>query len=298
MIDTLFSKIGLTVAVIVIVGALVALFSLQKEGFRLDEIEATADSVQMRVDELSSLNAETTVPVYHGGEQADGAVVLPRDIFGDPYRMDLFPTAVLIDQRGMLGRATFQHTVHLFHPGDATDFTQTDLSFLDGVFGKLSVTVDQDLVLDRRYYGSAGYQTFLYLETCEGNQSVADSLAESIDSHAMSGKNSWSIECPDCDVQVVPNFVCALGKTYSCVAMIHVNQTYDPEDLWASDQAVTMEEFAQKGSENNEVIAVKKGDSFTLERYYVTVKVKTYKVGSSTPTEITIRVLQSFAYGG
>lgn len=297
MIDTFLSKLFLSVAVIVIVGALVGLFSLQKEAFRAQELEATCDSVQMRVDEISSLNAETTVLFTYGEGQSGEAVKLPHEILGKPYTMDFYTTAVRIKQDNLLGRATFSHTVHLFYPGDLADITASDLESIDGVFPSLRVEAEQNLLVERRYFESSGYQTFVYMPSSVSNQSVARDLAESIDEHAQSAKGTYDIECPDCDVALIPNFVVARGVGYSCVAKVHVNQTYDPETVWSSTQAVGMDEFTAKGSEHNEVITVKKGDSFVLERYWVSVKVKYYTVGSTVPTELTIKVVQSFAYG-
>ncbi len=298
MVETFMTKLFLSIAVIAIVTSLVGFFSLQLESFRLQELDATCDGIQLRVDEVSSVEGETRVLFTYGEVQAGEAVMLPHLVHGKGYFMDFCTTAILINQEDRWGRATFSHKVHLFYPGDVTDLTPTDLEALDGIFRTVRFRSENDFLAERRYFVSSGYQTFIYPSEGARDQSAVQRLADEIDQHSWSAPGTWEVDCDECDVVLLPDLVVTLGEGFAGVAQVHVNHTYDPDAVWAGVDGVDIEEFEQRGAASNSVIKVPKGGSFVMERYELSVEVRYQVVGRPEPEVRSLDIVHSFVHSG
>jgi len=274
MIANLLTKLSLTVAVMIIMGALLGIFALQIDSFRAQQLSATGDSIQLRVDGLSAIDSESQILfVYGQGSSSGEAIKLPSDVNGDPYVMDFYPDAILVNQGDRWGKSTFQHKVHLFFPGDITDVSASDLQALDREFNSLRVMSLEKFSVERRQFASSGYQTFLYRDGSDLKQEAVRDLAKVIDGHANDVKGTVDIGSDDADIVIIPNFVISRADGYAGVAHVHVNFTFDPHTLWTDGEAVDIDELAIEGRAHNGRIEVGRGSAFVLERYQLSVKI-------------------------
>jgi hypothetical protein len=165
------------VAAGVILAAVLGVFIAQKRSLEELELQEVADEIAKRVNDVSSVNAETSVNMtFNENKASRGEGILLRDtIGGKDYEIELTPNMVIIRQDGRVATAKFDKSVHVWDPEvelNGRKYTnQSELDEIDSEHIRVKKSSGYDFTIERKQLtvdkGSRGgvvleYHTFVY----------------------------------------------------------------------------------------------------------------------------------------
>lgn len=162
MMDFIYSKFAMLVAVAIITASMIGFFYLQQSNIELRETQDVADNIANRVNEFGHLNANTkfnfTFNSSSNGIQQNGV------INGTPYTLFFTQNFVCVSTQKNNVSSRFLYQVHLWNPQRYV-YNTTELANMDFSHQSLQFASGNDFIIERRLVDVSEkpeYHTFIY----------------------------------------------------------------------------------------------------------------------------------------
>ncbi|MEM3341569.1 MAG: hypothetical protein QW728_02650 [Thermoplasmata archaeon] len=169
MLDWIYSKVAISIAVLVVVATIVAFFTLQRNTIERTELNNIADIIAFNVNLVSKKTDEfiTNVTFAEGSPQV---VQLPGMYKNEPYNLKIQPDQVVISQGSEQVASSFTAIIHCWNPkllGQYSYYTnETIIWGIDQTHNELSFKSGNDFLIHQKKLninGSVVFRTFIYL---------------------------------------------------------------------------------------------------------------------------------------
>lgn len=170
MIDWIYSKVAISIAVLVILAVIVGFFSLQQNAIEKAELGNMAKIIAFNVNEVSKKTDDLRTNVTFDEGRENVTVKLPGLIRNEKYTLTMRPDNVFIQQGDYGVSADFIAIVHPWNPvklGQYSYYTnETIIASLDQANNQLKFDSGHDFYIHQKKLninGSAAFKTFIYL---------------------------------------------------------------------------------------------------------------------------------------
>ena len=169
MLDWIYSKVAISIAVLVVVATIVGFFTLQRASIEKNELNSIADIIAFHVNLVSKKTDEfiTNVTFDEGSSEV---VKIPAMYKNNPYNLKIHPDQVVLSQSDETVTSTFISIIHCWNPkllGQYSYYTnETIIQGIDMTHHELNFESGHDFVIHQKKLninGSAAFRTFVYL---------------------------------------------------------------------------------------------------------------------------------------
>jgi hypothetical protein len=163
LLDFITSKIAMMIAAVIILTAVLGIFTMQREDAKDLELRNIADKISQTVNGLNTVLGETKETItFTKGE--DGVFLNPK-VDGKTYEILITRYEVIVKHKGKNFLSDFTVNIHLWEPENIA-YNLTHLQRKDEENTELEFISGTDFEIQRKLIeidGEKGYMTFVYL---------------------------------------------------------------------------------------------------------------------------------------
>jgi len=168
----LSSYVAITIAVFIILGAVVAFFTVQQNTIKDTEFDQIAQKIADVIDSVSSVNGNTTRIITF--ETNQNGVPIQKLFYGNIYNINITKTSVILTQNTRTAHKNLRWSVHPWSPALLNDSAHnyytdpSELSYRDSTLPYLTFSSNTlfKVVIERKEISvnyDIQYHTFIYL---------------------------------------------------------------------------------------------------------------------------------------
>ena len=167
MMDFIYSKLAILVAVCILISFFIMFFNWQETNVNIVELENVLDEISGQVNMVSLQDAGTSQNITF--DKYGEGVRLPSTIDGKAYQLTIYDNAVYADWEGAQFASQFTNTagsseIHFWKP-DSNSYLMSEMEELD-VSEYIIIPSGQDFIIERKLIEVSAhleYQTFIYI---------------------------------------------------------------------------------------------------------------------------------------